>query len=183
MLRCTSCLIKDGLHNCLYSYMYIQLSRVLDGHAQRLHLRPAHEIATMPESFSAAASHPSDTLASSLGTSWGSRPAIHPSLRPLELAWETSSGLVEASAHLTGLHGMGTMILESMLWMRGTVLCTVSAQLYLISGKKSLAEHGGTNPDTLQLRSLLVLLSSRSGNCQRWWTTFSAPICTNPESR
>jgi hypothetical protein len=37
-----------------------------------------------------------------------------------------------------------------------------------------------THPETLQLCSRLALRSSRSGNCQRWWTSFSAPICTNP---
>lgn len=39
--------------------------------------------------------------------------------------------LLEAlhAAQPTGLHGSGTMILESMDWMSGTVLWTVSAQL------------------------------------------------------
>jgi hypothetical protein len=37
-----------------------------------------------------------------------------------------------------------------------------------------------TYPDTLQLCSRLALRSSRSGNCHKWWTSFNAPIWTNP---
>lgn len=41
-------------------------------------------------------------------------------------------------------------------------------------------EYKKTYPDTLQLCSRLALRSSRSGNCHRWWTSFNAPIWTNP---
>ena len=37
-----------------------------------------------------------------------------------------------------------------------------------------------THPETLQLCSRRALRSSRSGNCHRWWTSFNAPIWTNP---
>lgn len=64
--------------------------------------------------------------------------------------------------HATGLQGMGTRILLFISWIRGTVLWTVSPQ-----------------PGTLQLCSLRDRLSSRSGNCQRWWTVLRSPIWTN----
>lgn len=66
------------------------------------------------------------------------------------------------TAHATGLQGNGISILLFIVWIRGTVLWTVSPQ-----------------PSILQLSSLRTFLSSKLANCHRWCTVFKSPICTN----
>lgn len=73
------------------------------------------------------------------------------------------SGLIGAiEAYATVLQEQGIKILLLMVWMSGTVLCTVSPQ-----------------PSTLQLCSRRTLRSSRLANCHRWCTVFRSPIWTN----
>jgi hypothetical protein len=59
----------------------------------------------------------------------------------------------------TGDQGMGTRILDFMLWIRGTVLWTVSL-----------------HPSTCQLCSRHKRRSSRLANCHKWWTVLRSPI-------
>jgi hypothetical protein len=67
--------------------------------------------------------------------------------------------LVMTEAQATGLQEQGMRILLLIVWMSGTVLCTVSPQ-----------------PSTLQLCSRRILRSSKLGNCHRWCTVFRSPI-------
>jgi hypothetical protein len=64
--------------------------------------------------------------------------------------------------YATGDQGIGIRTLDFISWINGTVLCTVSPQ-----------------PSTPQLFSRVTFRSSKSANCQRWWTVFSSPIWTN----
>lgn len=70
--------------------------------------------------------------------------------------------LYVASNQPTGLQGIGTRMRLCIVWIKGTVLWTVSAQ-----------------PSTPHDSSRRILRSSKLANCQRWCTVFNSPIWTN----